>query len=709
MPSPQLELKSDIASLFKDLEDIASTTQVNAPHVPTIENADITELFSGLNEAHKEAQIEVELKLSLNEKEKLEAFSTLIETFDEIIQPETTPEVIQEKIVEPINEGAKLEALEQLFSELIEPEPIVEIVEEPKNIIVDEVETESLVEEPTNVEKKADLVDKAIVHLNDMQEKTTVKEEVAQITTLRKEFDNFRSLIGQQIASSQMSGAGGGEVRLEFMDDVDRNTAKVDGKFLKYQASTNKFVGADAGDTITDEQLQDVVGGMIGSNTESGIAVTYDDTNGKLDFTVGTLNQDTTGNADTATTLETARTIGGVSFDGSANINLSGVNTNGNQDTTGNSATATALENSRTIAGQSFDGTANIDIASTNLSDSSDLARLAAPAFTGNTTGVNLTLSGDLTVNGTTTTISSTNTLISDNLLELNNGAGSNANDSGLVIERGSTGDNAFIGWDESSDKFIVGTTTATGASTGNLSITTGTLTANIEGNITGDVTGNADTATTLETARTIGGVSFDGSANINLAGVNTSGNQDTSGNAATATALETARTIHGVSFDGSANIDLSEVVQDTVGAMFSSNTETGITVTYQDADGTIDLVIGTLNQNTTGNAATATALETARTIAGQSFNGTANIAIASTDLSNTSAITLLTSSQTLTNKTLTSPVINTGISGTAFLDEDDLSSDSATKVASQQSIKAYVDAAELRTRAFAIAIGAGL
>jgi len=628
MPSPQLELKSDIASLFKDLEDIASTTQVNASHIPTIKNEDITELFSGLNEAHKEAQIEVELKLSLNEKEKLEAFSTLIETFDEIIQPETTPEVIQEKIVEPINEGAKLEALEQLFSELIEPEPIVEIVEEPKNIIVDEVETESLVEEPTNVEKKADLVDKAIVHLNDMQEKTTVKEEVAQITTLRKEFDNFRSLIGQQIASSQMSGAGGGEVRLEFMDDVDRNTAKVDGKFLKYQSSTGKFIGADSAG-VTDEQLQDVVGGMIGSNTESGIAVTYDDTNGKLDFTVGTLNQDTTGNAATATILETARTIGGVSFDGSTNI----------------------------------------DIASTNLSDSSDLARLAAPAFTGTTTGVNLTLSGDLTVNGTTTTISSTNTLISDNLLELNNGVGSNANDSGLVIERGSTGDNAFIGWDESSDKFIVGTTTATGASSGNLSITTGTLTANIEGNITGDVTGNADTATTLETARTI----------------------------------------HGVSFDGSANIDLSEVVQDTVGAMFSSNTETGITVTYQDADGTIDLVIGTLNQDTTGNAGTATALETARTIAGQSFNGTSNITIASTDLSNTSAITLLTASQTLTNKTLTSPVINTGISGTAFLDEDDLSSNSATKVASQQSIKAYVDAAELRTRAFAIAIGAGL
>ena len=66
--------------------------------------------------------------------------------------------------------------------------------------------------------------------------------------------------------------------------------------------------------------------------------------------------------------------------------------------------------------------------------------------------------------------------------------------------------------------------------------------------------------------------------------------NQNTSGSAVS---LANARTIHGVSFNGTADIDLSEPIQDTVGAMFSSNTETGIAATYQDGDGTIDLVIG--------------------------------------------------------------------------------------------------------------------
>ena len=139
------------------------------------------------------------------------------------------------------------------------------------------------------------------------------------------------------------------------------------------------------------------------------------------------------------------------------------------------------------------------------------------------TFGGAVTVTGNLTVNGTTTTVNSTNTTLDDNLLELNSGAGSNANDSGIIIERGSTGDNAIIAWDESADKFVVGTTTATASDTGNLSITTGTLLANIEGNVTGNVTGNADTATALATGRTIGmtgdvvwtSASFDGSGNV--------------------------------------------------------------------------------------------------------------------------------------------------------------------------------------------------
>lgn len=58
---------------------------------------------------------------------------------------------------------------------------------------------------------------------------------------------------------------------------------------------------------------------------------------------------------------------------------------------------------------------------------------------------------------------------------------------------------------------------------------------------IAGSITGNSATATKLATARTIGGVSFDGSANINLPGVNSVGNQATTGNASTATKLSTA------------------------------------------------------------------------------------------------------------------------------------------------------------------------
>lgn len=167
-----------------------------------------------------------------------------------------------------------------------------------------------------------------------------------------------------------------------------------------------------------------------------------------------------------------------------------------------NTDTDVSVANLRTRLGEISDDT--------SIGDAADVTM----TFTGG-----VTIQGNLDVNGTTTTVDSTNTTIADALIELGSGnAGANTNDLGLILERGSTGDNGFIGFQEGSDKFKVGTTTATGASTGSLSVTTGTLIANIEGNVTGDVTGNADTATALATARTIAGQSFDGTGNISIA-----------------------------------------------------------------------------------------------------------------------------------------------------------------------------------------------
>jgi hypothetical protein len=111
-------------------------------------------------------------------------------------------------------------------------------------------------------------------------------------------------------------------------------------------------------------------------------------------------------------------------------------------------------------------------------------------------------------------------------------------------------------------------------------------------GTITAALTGNASTAATLQTARTLGGVSFDGSANINLPGVNSAGNQNTTGssasctgNAATATTLQTARTINGVSFNGSANITVADSTKLPLGGGTMTGTLAGKTTSGADVN----------------------------------------------------------------------------------------------------------------------------
>ena len=102
-----------------------------------------------------------------------------------------------------------------------------------------------------------------------------------------------------------------------------------------------------------------------------------------------------------------------------------------------------------------------------------------------------VSVSGNLTVAGTTTTVNTTNTVVADNIIELNSGISSSNNDAGIIIERGSTGDNAAIVWDESADSFVLGTTTATGADkSGGISVTAGSLT--IGNLITADITANS-------------------------------------------------------------------------------------------------------------------------------------------------------------------------------------------------------------------------
>lgn len=105
------------------------------------------------------------------------------------------------------------------------------------------------------------------------------------------------------------------------------------------------------------------------------------------EFTIGTkLNagQGVNGNASSATKLQTARMIGGASFDGTADVNLPGVNIQGNQNTTGNAATATKLQTARRIANVLFDGSGDISIPPRNVN-----------AFALGQTGI-ITVEGDI-------------------------------------------------------------------------------------------------------------------------------------------------------------------------------------------------------------------------------------------------------------------------------------------------------------------------
>jgi len=292
--------------------------------------------------------------------------------------------------------------------------------------------------------------------------------------------------------------------------------------------------------------------------------ITLPATNGTLALTSSSI----TGNSATATALQNARTISGVSFDGTSNITLDtddigeGSSNLYYTDARSNAAidsrvtntfinnlsgvvadTATALATGRTIAltgdvtatGVSFDGTGNISLSTTIAANSVALGNdttgnyVSTIAGTANEIEVSgsgsetatvtiglpddVTIAGNLTVNGTTTTVNSDTLNVTDPLIKLakaNSGADSlDIGFYGLYDTSGSQDLFAGLFRDANdSGKFKLfkdlQVEPTTTVNTSGTGYAVGTLVANLEGNVTGAVTGNASTASALETARAI-------------------------------------------------------------------------------------------------------------------------------------------------------------------------------------------------------------
>lgn len=290
-------------------------------------------------------------------------------------------------------------------------------------------------------------------------------------------------------------------------DVTSPGTAQIiyDSGIVKYWNGTAWVSLATSAQGISQEEIEDYVGGMVSANTETLITVTYDDANGKLNFVV---NNDLSAYDNSTSGFLTAHPVisAASSSDNSGRTYIQDIILDSNGHVTG-IATATetvvntdvdvSVANLRTRLGQISDNT--------TIGDASDVTI----SFAGG-----VTVTGDLTVNGTTTTVNSNTVNIGDAIITLNaDEVGAPSQNAGIEIERGTSANKTLI-WDETSDKWTVGTDTFVAA----------TVEANLTGNVTGDVSGNAGTATALATARNIsltgdvsGSASFDGTANISI------------------------------------------------------------------------------------------------------------------------------------------------------------------------------------------------
>ena len=201
-------------------------------------SGDLGQFFSLIGKAKKEK--EDEFRSLVGEVDIDSMFSQVKESINE----DKKKKKKEEKQIQALESWLFTEAQLQEKTEEVTKSPVIGVDEtEYENWIEDEWDEEEVtseVVEETEEEEVEDTVDHALKILETIKSKEEVRENLQdpEILKIRRELEYLKNLVNAQ--------GGGGEVRLEFLDDVDRDSVKVDGKFLKYQASTGTFIGADA-------------------------------------------------------------------------------------------------------------------------------------------------------------------------------------------------------------------------------------------------------------------------------------------------------------------------------------------------------------------------------------------------------------------------------------------------------------------------------